>query len=73
MNRLPTLKPDEVLRRLQRAGFEVDHVTGSHHILRHEDGRRTVVPYHRGRDLKRGVLKAILQQAGLTAEAFLNL
>ena len=73
MNRLPTLKPDEVLRRLERAGFEIDRVTGSHYILRHTDGQRTVLPYHQGRDLKRGVLKAILQQAGLTAEEFLNL
>lgn len=73
MNRLPILKPDEALRKLRRAGFEIDHATGSHYILRHEDGRRAVLPYHRGRDLKRGVLRAILQQAGLTVEEFLNL
>lgn len=73
MNRLPILKPDEVLRKLRRAGFEIDHVTGGHYILRHKDGQRTVVPYHRGRDIKRGVLRAILQQAGLTVEEFLNL
>ena len=73
MNRLPILKPDEALHKLQRAGFEIDHVTGSHYVLRHEDGRRTVVPYHQRRDLKRRVLKAILQQAGLTVEEFLDL
>lgn len=73
MSPLPTYKPDEVLRKLQKAGFQVDHVTGSHYILRHPDGRRVVVPYHRGRDVKRGVLRSILQQAGLTPEEFRDL
>jgi predicted RNA binding protein YcfA (HicA-like mRNA interferase family) len=66
MNRLPVIKPDEVVRKLQSAGFEIDHITGSHYIMRHPDGRRTVVPYHAGRDIKRGVLRAIIRQAELT-------
>ncbi len=73
MSRLPTYKPDEVLRKLQKVGFQVDHVTGSHYILRHTDGRRVVVPYHQGRDVKRGVLRSILQQAGITPEEFREL
>lgn len=52
MSRLPALKPDEVVRKRQSAGFEIDHVTGSHYIMRHPDRRRTVVPYHAGRDIK---------------------
>jgi predicted RNA binding protein YcfA (HicA-like mRNA interferase family) len=73
MNRLPALKPDEVVRKLQSDGFQIDHVTGSHYIMRHPDGRRTVVPYHAGRDIKRGVLRAIIRQAGLTVDEFLKL
>ena len=73
MNRLPVIKPDEVVRKLQSAGFEIDHITGSHYIMRHPDGRRTVVPYHAGRDIKRGVLRAIIRQAGLTVDEFLRL
>lgn len=73
MSRLPTLKPDEVIRRLQKAGFHVDHVTGGYYILRHPDGRRAVVPYHGGRDIKRAVLRAIIRQSGLTVEEFLKL
>ncbi len=73
MSRLPALKPDAVLRKLRSAGFEIDHVTGSHYILLHPDGRRTVVPYHAGRDIKRGVLRAIVRQAGLTVGEFLEL
>ncbi|MCS6806990.1 MAG: type II toxin-antitoxin system HicA family toxin [Blastocatellia bacterium] len=73
MSRLPALKPDEVIRKLQKVGFQIDHVTGSHYILRHPDGRRVVVPYHAGRDIKRGVLRAIIRQSGLTVEEFLKL
>ena len=73
MTHLPTYRPEEVLRNLRRIGFAIDHVTGSHYILRRSDGQRVVVPYHRGRDIKRGTLHAILQQAGLTAEEFRDL
>lgn len=52
MNSLPAPKPDEVVRKLRKAGFQIDHITGSHYIMWHPDGRRTVVPYHGGRDLK---------------------
>lgn len=72
MSRLPALKPEDVVRKLQNAGFEIDHITGSHYIMRHPDGRRTVVPYHAGRDIKRGVLRAIIRQAGLTMGEFLK-
>ena len=72
MIRLPTLKPDEVVGKLHRAGAEIDHITGSHYIMRHPDGRRTVVLYHTGRDIKRGILRAIIRQSGLTMAEFLK-
>ena len=73
MGKLPVLKAREVIAALQRLGFEVDHVTGSHYILRHPDGRRAVVPYHGDRDIKQGVLRSTLRQAGLTVEEFKSL
>ncbi len=74
MRRLPALKPREVIRALERAGFFVDHVTGSHYRLkhRHDPRRFTVVPYH-AKDLKRPLLRAIIKQAGLTVDEFLDL
>ncbi|MGH8614680.1 MAG: type II toxin-antitoxin system HicA family toxin [Gammaproteobacteria bacterium] len=51
-----------MVRKLQRAGFEVDHITGSHYIMRHPDGRRPVVPYHAGQDKK---LPAMVLNNGL--------
>ena len=73
MSRLPALKADEAIRKLRSAGFQVDHITVAHYIMRHSDTRQTVVPYHAGRDVKRGVLRSIIRQAGLTVGEFLAL
>lgn len=71
MNKLPRdLKPKKVIKALEKAGFVVDHITGSHYILL-KDALRTSVPYHK--TVKTGTLKAILNQAGLTAEEFSDL
>ncbi len=64
------LKPKKVVKALQRAGFEIDHVTGSHYILKKEN-LRTSVPYHQ--KVKTGTLRSILNQCGLTIEEFLEL
>ncbi len=73
MPRLPACKPVEVIRALQRAGFVLDHSTGAHQFFRHPSGAGIVtVPFHR-KDLKRGTLKSIIDQAGLTIEEFINL
>jgi predicted RNA binding protein YcfA (HicA-like mRNA interferase family) len=74
MSRLPTLSARKVIQALERGGFIVDHVTGSHYRLKHRDDptRTTVVPFH-ARDIKRPILHAILKQAGLTTDEFLAL
>jgi predicted RNA binding protein YcfA (HicA-like mRNA interferase family) len=60
---------------LQRAGFIVDRIAGSHYIMAHSnDARRAVtVPVHGARDLKPGTLRSIIRQAGLTVEELRNL
>jgi len=68
MNGLPVITPRQLIRALERAGFFVHHVRGSHHYLHHPDNVVLIsVPYH-NKDLKRGTLQAILRQAGLTAD-----
>ena len=71
-DRLPSLKADQVIRALRRAGFEVTRIKGSHHIIRHRDdgSRSTVVPSHAGKDIKRGLLRKIIADAGLTVDEF---
>lgn len=73
MTNLPTLTPAAVIRALERAGFFLDHASGSHRFYRHRERPGIVtVPFHR-RDLKRGTLLAIIKQAGLTRDEFLRL
>ncbi len=63
-----------VVRTLRRGGFELTHVRGSHHYLRHPDrSGLVVVPVHGNRDLPTGTLRAICRQAGLTPEELTNL
>ena len=68
MNGLPVVSPRQLIRALERAGFLLHHVRGSHHYLRHPDKQVLIsVPYH-NKDLKRSTLRAILRQAGITTE-----
>lgn len=51
---------------LTRAGFVVVRVRGSHHFLRHADGRRTTVPVHVGESIGPGLLSKILRDVQLS-------
>jgi predicted RNA binding protein YcfA (HicA-like mRNA interferase family) len=73
MSRLPALKPSQVVSALEQAGFIIVRIVDSHYQLFNEQtGRHTTVPHH-NRDLPRGTLVAIIHQAGLTRDEFLNL
>jgi len=74
MGRLAGFTADEVVRKLRRAGFVFDRQRrGSHQIWRQPaSGRRTTVPRHPG-DLPEGTVAAIVKQAGLTVDKFLEL
>ncbi len=74
MRRLPAVKPREVIRALERAGFFVHRVSGSHHVLRrlNDPSLRVTVAYH-NRDLKPKTLRTIIEQAGLSEAEFLDL
>ncbi|MGZ5436234.1 MAG: type II toxin-antitoxin system HicA family toxin [Pyrinomonadaceae bacterium] len=71
---LPVIRPRRLIRTLERAGFHVHHVSGSHYILKHptKPTLRVTVPFH-NRDLKKGTLQSIVKQAGFTNEEFLKL
>jgi predicted RNA binding protein YcfA (HicA-like mRNA interferase family) len=72
--RLPALTAREVIRALERAGFAVSRTSGSHCRLIHasDAARKVTIPVHSG-DLKRGTLRGIVAQAGLTVAEFLAL
>jgi predicted RNA binding protein YcfA (HicA-like mRNA interferase family) len=71
MPKLRRLKGREIIAILADHGFAVVRVKGSHHFLRHADGRCTVVPVHVGETLGPGLLLQILRDTELTKEDLL--
>lgn len=68
MARLPRLKGKELIRILKQYGFEIVRIRGSHHSLKHPDGRYTVVPVHAGETIGTGLLLKILKDAELSRD-----
>lgn len=73
MGRLPTISGVEFCRIMRVLQYEIDYQRGSHIALRRTVSpfRRLTVPNHR--ELARGTLRALLKQAGLSVEEFLDL
>jgi predicted RNA binding protein YcfA (HicA-like mRNA interferase family) len=67
---VPAVRGRQVVAALEKAGFAVARINGSHHIMRHPDGRRTTVPVHSGRDIRPGTLRNILRDISLTVDEF---
>ena len=63
----------KVIKVLTRIGFEIARQRGSHVILKHPDGRVTVVPIHAGEDVGRGLLLKIIKDAKTSKEQSLKL
>jgi predicted RNA binding protein YcfA (HicA-like mRNA interferase family) len=68
MSRLPVCSGQDAVRAFQRLGYQVDHQTGSHIVLRHPQMRRSTVPNHR--ELAKVTLRALIREAGITKEEF---
>ena len=66
MNRLPSITGKQLIGRLKRLGFREVRIRGSHHYLRHPDGRTTVVPAHAGEAIGPGLLSKILRDAEIS-------
>lgn len=71
MSRLPSCSGTDAVKAFCQLGYEVDHQTGSHIILRHPSQRRLTVPNHR--ELAKGTLRSLIREAGLTKEQFTDL
>lgn len=71
---LPAVSGKQVIRALEKEGWYLKRVRGSHHALRHPTIPDTVVvPVHGNRSLPRGTLLSILRVAGLSREEFVPL
>ncbi len=70
MSKLPLLSWRDIVKALAKAGFQVVRQKGSHLILVKDE---YVIPVPKHREIKRGLLQAIIAEAGLTREEFLKL
>jgi predicted RNA binding protein YcfA (HicA-like mRNA interferase family) len=72
MSKLPSISGRECVQALEKVGFRFQRQKGSHiSLIREEPFSQVVVPDHR--ELDRGTLRAIIRQAGLSVEDFMEL
>lgn len=70
---MPSFKPREVVKILTKLNFIQKRQTGSHLIMFNPSSKTTIpVPIH-AKDVKKGLLKAIIKQARSTEKEFLKL
>ena len=62
MPQLPVISGKDLIKFLQTLGFVVVRVNGSHHRLKHPDGRVTTVPVHKNEDLPKGLMRKIIRE-----------
>ncbi len=73
MTKLPVVSAREVIRVAEKLGFAFDRQKGSHGVyLRSSDNRRLVIPIHKGRDLKPGTLRGLIDDMGLSVAEFVE-
>lgn len=73
MPKLPSITPKKLIKILERQGFVLDRIRGSHHIYYHpETKKRVTVPLHK-KDLPKGTLLEILRQAEISKDELRDL
>ena len=73
MTRMPRVTGAHVVRSLRKVGFEAVRQRGSHAIVKHPDGRSTVVPIHSGETIGIGLMSKIQKDIGMEREAFIEI
>lgn len=73
MPKLPRISGKYLVKLFVKIGYELDHQTGSHIILRNKNPpyRRLTIPNHD--EIAKGTLIAIIKQSGLSREEFFRL
>jgi predicted RNA binding protein YcfA (HicA-like mRNA interferase family) len=68
MSRLPRVSGDEAIKAFGRLGYRNIRQSGSHVRMKCEGRQPLTVPRHK--ELKRGTLRSLIKDAGLTVEEF---
>lgn len=70
MMKIPLLSSKALCRFLEKEGFKQIRQKGSHRFYRHPDGRTTVVPMHSNKQIKRSLLRGILNEIRMSRDDF---
>ena len=73
MPKIPPISPNKLVKILEKSGFKVIRQKGSHVIMINDKRTRIVIPIHPGKDIKPGLVRAIMREAGITREKFVAL
>lgn len=73
MSKLKPVEADKVVKALNKLGFEIARQKGSHLVMKHPDGRVTVVPIHWGEELGRGILRQIAHDIKIGKDEFVKI
>ena len=70
MTKLPELRYREVVKRLRHFGFRFYRQgKGSHELwVRDTDGVVVPVPHHQGKSIRKGTLRAIIREVGVSVD-----
>jgi len=71
--KIPPIDSKRLIKILEREGFRIIRQKGSHVILMNDKKTRIVIPMHPGKDLKPGLYRAILREAGISREKLFKL
>jgi len=72
MPKLPIVKVKELIRVFEKLGFFKYHQVGSHAQFKHSDGRKITIPVHYGKDIKKKMLKGIMNDLDLSVDEFIR-
>ena len=73
MSKLRPVKAEKVVKALSKLGFEIARQKGSHLVMKHPDGRVTVIPIHSKEELGRGILRQIAHDVKVGKDKFIKI
>ncbi len=72
MSKMPQISGKELISALSKIGFKVIRIKGSHHFLKSESGKTTVVPVHSNENIGPGLLSKILRDCEISKEELIK-
>ena len=73
MPKLPSIKGKKLVKILNKMGWLLDHIQGSHYILRNESSKKLTIPVHGNKEIPKGTLLGILSDAGISKDQIIDI